>query len=92
MTDLTAEKFVEMVENERRNHWQNSDLMSETERRLEIIADHYKNCEECADLFNVSGYESETLIDFIREVNFENTDLSDWICNAEEYKDDEEGL
>lgn len=89
MAELTAKKLIEMVETERRNHWQNSDLMSETERRLEIIADHYKTCEECADLFNVSGYESETLIDFIRESNFENTNLSDWICNADEYNAEE---
>ena len=79
MSNLTAEKFVEMVDTERRNRWQNSDLMNETERRLEIISDHYKICEECADLFNVSGYESETLMDFVRESNFENTNLSDWI-------------
>lgn len=80
METLTAKKFIKMVESERRNHWPRSDLMSETERRLEIIADHYKVCEECVDNFNVSGFEAETLMDFIRESNFENTELSDWIC------------
>lgn len=89
MTDLTAEKLVEMIETERRNHWQNSDLMNETEKRLEIIADHYKAGDECADNFNVSGFEAETLIDFIRESNFENTDLSDWICEERPKQQDE---
>lgn len=88
MTELTAKKFVEMVDFERRNHWQDSDLMSETERLLERIADHYKFSDkcDCADNFDVSGFEAETLTDFVRESHFENTDINDWICNAEESK------
>ncbi len=83
---MNSKQLIEQVNKCRQNHWQNSDLMNKTERRLEIIADHYNTCDECADLFDVSGYESETLIDFIRESNFENTSLSDWICIYNEYK------
>lgn len=69
--------------------WQNSDLWNETEELLEKIAEHLKNCKGCAKNFQRQTLPIENLFE-IENMLSQNPDLSDWICNAFTWTDEEE--
>jgi len=76
---MDAKTLIEMVEVEKSNGWENSDLYDAVQNLLEEIADHFDQCEECRDAFDAMGYEEESLKDM--ELLFlQNMDIDRWVC------------
>jgi hypothetical protein len=86
---MNAKQLIEQVSECKENNWQNSDLGKNSEEMLEIIAEHFENCEECRKEFDSQEYSEEALIDF--EGNLSNTDIYDWICEERPKQQDETG-
>jgi len=49
---MKAKDLVRMVEESKASAWRNSLLWREAEIMLEKIADHYKVCSECREMFD----------------------------------------
>lgn len=75
---MTANDLIVYVQREIANHWKNSDIPREGEILLERIAEHWMNCPDCCDSFDLQGGFDGTLQDFCAE--YSNTTLTDWIC------------
>lgn len=77
---MKAQELINAVKECKENHWENSDISRRSEIMFEMIADHFDTCEDCRNQFDSMEYKRETLIDFIGEIHFDNTNLEDWIC------------
>jgi hypothetical protein len=77
---MKALELISQVAECRSERWQNSDIPSGGERLLEVIADHYKTCEECRETFDLMEYDEETLIDLWHDFMAQTEDPADWIC------------
>lgn len=75
---MNAKQLIEQVKECVNNNWQNSDLGKNSEEMLEVIAEHFKNCEECRKEFDAQEYPEETLINF--EDRLSGTTRYDWGC------------
>ena len=75
---MKAKDLVRMVEESKASAWRNSLLWREGEIMLEKIADHYKVCSECREMFDAQEYPDETLLGM--EKYLANSKLSDWMC------------
>ena len=79
---MNTQEFIQQVKECRSNKWQNSDIAREIELALEIIADHFESCKECANGFDTQDYKPETLIDLVSKQDFSN--ITNWICLEQE--------
>lgn len=78
---MNSKTLIEQVTISVGENWEGSDLWSESETKLEKMAAHMKNCEECRIAFDVQDYPEEHLIDFERRI--QNTDIAEWVCGNE---------
>ena len=62
--------------------WKNSDIPRNAEVLLEMMAEHFKTCEECRIDFDNAQFSSETLIEFASKY-LSKSNPSDWICKEE---------
>ena len=76
---MNAKELIGQINQEKRNNWQNSDIDMEIQILLELIALHYKVCQDCRDVFNDMKYDQTTLEE-IEQIFRENNNLDLWIC------------
>jgi len=58
---MNADEFVAAVDECKRNRWQNSDIPEEGEIRLDTIAIHLSDCEDCRQQFDEMEYTEKTI-------------------------------
>lgn len=78
-----ASEMVVEVNQMVRQGWQDSDIDSEKESMLEVIANHFSICPECRKAFDLQGGWDGTLQNFANDY-LEGTVLADWICENRE--------
>jgi len=65
------------------NHWNNSDIPRNNEVLLEMMSEHFENCEECRIDFDNAQFTGETLIEFSSKY-LSSIVPSEWICDSRE--------
>jgi len=75
---MNTQKFISLVKSEIKNNWQNSDIPSNIEDMMEEMAEHFRECEDCAQEFDDQEYRCKTLMQLAGVLN--GTELEDWIC------------
>lgn len=77
---MNANQLIELVEKEKENDWENSDIGAFEEGTLETITDHFKTCEDCRNTFDSMNYPETILLDFSFRISNSNS-IYDWICD-----------
>lgn len=81
---MTAIKLMQQVAECEAEDWQNSDIGAPEQAELEIIADHFRSCQDCRAAFDAQDYPEVTIQEFAARLTGA---LEDWICNSEERVD-----
>ena len=76
---MNATKLIKQINQEHGKNWQNSDIDMEIQILLELIALHYKVCQDCREAFDDMKYDQTTLKE-MEQIFKENNNLDLWIC------------
>lgn len=77
--DILVHRFLNQVDECQENNWRNSDLWEETEKNLELIAEHLKKCSNCHQDFGIWLEDKKPSFALIDLGDFPQN-LHDWIC------------
>ena len=76
---MNAKELINQIDQTHSNNWKNSYIDIEIQILLELIALHYKVCQDCRESFDDMEYDQTTLKE-MEPIFQENNNLDLWIC------------